>query len=108
MGWCGYVAERLTLLLIQGSQSEASGEGALQSGTVAGVPVSRQIGTAARPPHPQEWQGEAQPLVAVYGEPYAKAHLQRIASAVAHPPQLAFGQHEVIDSHTQRSAADRA
>jgi hypothetical protein len=45
--------------------------------------------------------------MAVLSQPYAKAHIQWIASAVALRLQLDFGHHEVVDSHDERSAADR-
>ena len=107
MGWCWYVAERLALLLIKSGQSEASGKRPLQTGTVAGVPVGQQIDAAARPPHPQQLQQQTETVVSVLSQPYAKAHIQRITSAVALRLQLGFRQHEVVDNHAERSAADR-
>ena len=96
----------LALLLIKSRQSEAAGKGTLQSGTVAGMPVGQQIDTAARPPHPQQLEREAESVMTVLSQPYAKAHLQRIASAIALRLQLDFRQREVVHSQIERSAAD--
>ena len=105
MGWCGHLAARLQLGLIHRRQTHAPRNRPFGTGAVALVLAVEEKDTGAGGGHPQQLNPEAEAVVTMLSQPHAKAHIQRITSSITLRLQLGFRQHEVVDSHAERSAA---
>ena len=100
-----FLTRFLAPLLIEGGDAHHSRHGTLCPCPIGEVPPVQQVDALACGRHPQQLNPEAEAVVTMLSQPHAKAHIQRITSSITLRLQLGFRQHEVVDSHAERSAA---